>query len=46
MFLGSTVMAATDLERFHDGYRHDFHQTLSEINPGRTRSHWMWYIFP
>jgi uncharacterized protein (DUF1810 family) len=39
-------MAATDLERFHDGYRHDFQQALSEINGGRKRSHWMWYIFP
>ena len=39
-------MPATDLERFHDGYRDDFHQALSEINGGRKRSHWMWYIFP
>jgi uncharacterized protein (DUF1810 family) len=39
-------MPAIDLERFHDGYRHDLHHALSEINGGRKRSHWMWYTFP
>jgi uncharacterized protein (DUF1810 family) len=39
-------MPAADLERFHDGYRHDFQQALSEINRGRKRSRWMWYIVP
>ena len=39
-------MPAIDLERFHDGYRLDFDQALSEINGGRKRSHWMWFIFP
>ena len=39
-------MPDADLERFHDGYRHDYDQALSEINDGRKRSHWMWFIFP
>jgi uncharacterized protein (DUF1810 family) len=39
-------MAAIDLERFLNGYRLDFDQALSEINGGRKRSHWMWFIFP
>ena len=39
-------MPDADLERFHDGYRRHFDQALSEINGGRKRSHWMWFIFP
>lgn len=39
-------MPDVDLERFHDGYRHDYQQALDEINSGRKRTHWMWYIFP
>src|SRR3954451_22554962 len=39
-------MLDADLERFHDGYRRDFDQALSEIHRGRKRSHWMWFIFP
>src|SRR5436190_9003843 len=39
-------MPAADLERFHDGYRRDYDQALSEINGGGKRSHWMWFIFP
>jgi uncharacterized protein (DUF1810 family) len=39
-------MQAIDLERFLDGYRLDLDQALSEINSGRKRSHWMWFIFP
>lgn len=35
-----------DLSRFVDGYRHDFERALDEIEAGRKRSHWMWYIFP
>ncbi len=45
-FLGSRTMPDADLERFHDGYRRDYDQALSEINHGRKRSHWMWFIFP
>jgi uncharacterized protein (DUF1810 family) len=39
-------MPDTDLERFHDGYRRHFDDALAEINGGRKRSHWMWFIFP
>ena len=39
-------MPDADLERFHDGYRRHYDQALSEINRGRKRSHWMWFIFP
>jgi uncharacterized protein (DUF1810 family) len=39
-------MRDVDLERFHDGYQHDYDQALNEINSGRKRTHWMWYIFP
>jgi uncharacterized protein (DUF1810 family) len=39
-------MPDSDLERFHDGYRSDFDQALSEINRGRKSSHWMWFMFP
>ena len=39
-------MPDADLERFHDGYRRHFDQALAEINGGRKRSHWMWFIFP
>jgi Protein of unknown function (DUF1810) len=39
-------MPEIDLERFLEDYRLDHHQALSEINSGRKRSHWMWYIFP
>ena len=46
VFVGSTTMPDADLERFHDGYRRHLDQALSEINRGRKRSHWMWFIFP
>jgi uncharacterized protein (DUF1810 family) len=39
-------MPDIDLERFVDGYRLNFDQALTEINRGRKRSHWMWFIFP
>jgi uncharacterized protein (DUF1810 family) len=39
-------MAGADLERFHDGYRNDYVEALDEVNSGRKRTHWMWYIFP
>ena len=35
-----------DLGRFVEAQADDFQQALSEINSGRKRSHWMWYIFP
>ena len=39
-------MPDADLARFHDGYRRYFDDALAEINGGRKRSHWMWFIFP
>lgn len=35
-----------DLRRFVQAQQDDYEQALSEINSGRKRSHWMWYIFP
>ncbi len=35
-----------DLARFVHAQEHDYAQALSEINSGRKRTHWMWYIFP
>ena len=35
-----------DLERFVAAQRNDFDRALSEIEAGRKRSHWMWYVFP
>jgi len=35
-----------DLARFVDGYARDFDQARAEIDAGRKRSHWMWYLFP
>jgi uncharacterized protein (DUF1810 family) len=34
------------MERFITAQQHDYETALSEIKKGRTRSHWMWYIFP
>ena len=35
-----------DLGRFLDAQRGCYAQALEEIERGRKRSHWMWYIFP
>jgi uncharacterized protein (DUF1810 family) len=35
-----------DLQRFVDAQRDSFERALGEIEAGRKRSHWMWYIFP
>lgn len=35
-----------DLQRFRDAQKREFQTALSEIQTGRKRSHWMWYIFP
>ena len=37
---------AADLSRFLKAQEHDYAQALREIQSGRKRSHWMWYIFP
>jgi uncharacterized protein (DUF1810 family) len=35
-----------DLQRFLDAQRGIYEEALSEIQSGRKRSHWMWFIFP
>lgn len=35
-----------DLTRFTKAQQNDYANALSEIEDGRKRSHWMWYIFP
>jgi len=35
-----------DLNRFLRAQANDYTQALSEIQSGRKRSHWIWYIFP
>lgn len=39
-------MSDVDLERFIDAQHGDFDRALDEIEAGRKRSHWMWYVFP
>ena len=34
------------LDRFITAQHRDFDTALAEIENGRKRSHWMWYIFP
>jgi uncharacterized protein (DUF1810 family) len=38
--------APIDLERFERHHPDDFERALGEIESGRKRSHWMWFIFP
>lgn len=35
-----------DLSRFISAQQRDYATALREIQGGRKRSHWMWYIFP
>jgi uncharacterized protein (DUF1810 family) len=35
-----------NLARFVEAQTDDYEQALAEIQSGRKRSHWMWYIFP
>jgi len=35
-----------NLGRFVDAQSEDYERAFSEIQSGRKRSHWMWYIFP
>nr|WP_067060411.1 DUF1810 domain-containing protein [Mucilaginibacter sp. L294] len=39
-------MDKQDLTRFLNAQEKDYHLALAEIQSGRKRSHWMWYIFP
>ena len=38
--------APHDLNRFVQAQQGDYAQALAEIQAGRKRSHWMWYVFP
>ncbi|MNG66716.1 hypothetical protein D3C76_742940 [compost metagenome] len=38
--------AAFDLERFVEAQNRVYDQVMQELQAGRKRSHWMWYIFP
>ena len=35
-----------DLDRFRQAQARDFEQALAELQAGRKRSHWIWYVFP
>ncbi|HXJ97163.1 MAG TPA: DUF1810 domain-containing protein [Terriglobia bacterium] len=35
-----------DLQRFVDAQNPVFEQVCSELQQGRKRSHWMWFVFP
>ncbi|MGI4760350.1 MAG: DUF1810 domain-containing protein [Janthinobacterium lividum] len=35
-----------NLQRFLDAQATDYAQALAEMQAGRKRSHWIWYIFP
>lgn len=35
-----------DFQRFLDAQRTTYHTALAEIENGRKRTHWMWYVFP
>ncbi len=35
-----------DLQRFLDAQQSTYETALAEIQNGRKRSHWMWFIFP
>lgn len=39
-------MEAFDLIRFEEAYTRDFATALAEIQTGKKRTHWIWYIFP
>ena len=39
------MAGSADLSRF-EAHRNDFDRALSEIESGRKRSHWMWFVFP
>jgi uncharacterized protein (DUF1810 family) len=43
---GEEGLSEIDLDRFVDVQHNDFELALGEIEDGRKRSHWMWYIFP
>lgn len=36
----------SSLVRFIDAQKSSYHAALAELQAGRKRSHWMWFIFP
>ena len=39
-------MDINSLERFVEAQEHTYPTALKEVQNGKKRSHWMWYIFP
>ncbi|MFT3852960.1 MAG: DUF1810 family protein [Ilumatobacteraceae bacterium] len=39
-------MAAVDLSRFVEPLQRDVGRAIAEIEAGRKRSHWIWYVLP
>ena len=35
-----------DLSRFTEAHKRDFESAFAEIESGKKKTHWMWYIFP
>ena len=40
------MSAPYHLQRFVEAQTHTYATALGELNAGRKRSHWMWFIFP
>jgi uncharacterized protein (DUF1810 family) len=40
------MTTTNNLSRFTEAQENDYRVALSEIQNGKKRSHWMWYIFP
>lgn len=40
------MSASPDLRRFLDAQAQTYEQALSELQDGRKRTHWMWFVFP
>ncbi|KOR33108.1 calpastatin [Achromatium sp. WMS3] len=40
------ILDSHDIERFVLAQQDDYVQAIAEINSGKKRSHWIWYIFP
>jgi uncharacterized protein (DUF1810 family) len=36
----------TDLKRFLDAQESTYSDALAELQAGKKRKHWMWFIFP
>ncbi len=39
-------MSNNELNRFIEAQKFSYSRAFSEIQAGRKRTHWMWYIFP